>query len=478
MNDPIALLNPLDKSNSDRFLYVLYIALIIWLPLPLGSNRGWAWSLMEIWTSLLAIGWIILFIRGRISTTPALEQVRYLLYLFAAWLALLVIQIIPLPFSWLELLSPVKWEIFTSSTAVLALPGSETISVDRFATVQFLLKSISYVTLFVLTLLLINNRERLNQLLTIIVYCGAYQATYGIMLTLTDANSLIFFDINSQSTNGTFVNRNHFAGYLEMTSAAGIGLLMANLNESHSINWRQRIRNTTAWILSKKLHIRIMLAVMVIGLVMSHSRMGNSAFFSSLLITTMIWLFTGKKRPKRSAVLLIGSLILIDIYIVGAWFGVDKVIDRLENTTVSAETRDEVFRDSLDYIKQHPILGSGGGTFYTVYPYYRKDDSGTGYYNFAHNDYLQIAAETGLIGLTLIGLTVLITLRHALVTLKRRKSVYTRGILFGSIMGITALLIHSSVDFNLQIPANAAMFILLMALPWCSSTIKRDETIA
>lgn len=427
---------------------------------------------MEVWTSLLAIAWIVLFIKKRVSTTLAMEQARDIRYLFIAWLTLLVIQIIPLPFSWLELLSPVKWEIFTSSFTVLSIPDSETISVDRFATIQFLLKSISYITLFVLTLLLINSRERLNQLLTVLIYCGAYQATYGIMLTLTDTNSLIFFDINSQNTNGTFVNRNHFAGYLEMTSAAGIGLLMANLKENHSINWRQRIRNTAAWILSKNLHIRIMLAVMIIGLVMSHSRMGNSAFFSSLLVTAMIWLFSGKKRPKRSAILLIGSLILIDIYIVGAWFGVDKVIDRLENTSANAETRDEVSRDTLDYIKRHPALGSGGGTFYTVYPYYRKDDSGIGYYNFAHNDYLQITAETGIIGLILIGLAVLITLSHALLALKRRKSVYTRGILFGSIMGMTAILIHSSVDFNLQIPANAAMFTLLMALTWSSSTIK------
>lgn len=82
---------------------------------------------------------------------------------------------------------------------------------------------------------------------------------------------------------GTFINRNHLAGYLEMTLAIGIGLFIANLEDGKASNWRANLRRWINTLLGPKARLRIFLALMVIGLIMTRSRMGNTAFFSSMM---------------------------------------------------------------------------------------------------------------------------------------------------------------------------------------------------
>ena len=118
------------------------------------------------------------------------------------------------------------------------------------------------------------------------------------------------------------------------------------------------------------------------------------------------------------------------------------------------------------------MLGSGGGSFYTAFTRYRGDDI-TAFYDHAHNDYVEFASETGVLGLTIMGLFVLGALVQALRALAQRKDPLPRGIAFAVIMGTTAILIHSTVDFNLQIPANAATFMLLQALAWLTLHLQR-----
>ena len=88
------------------------------------------------------------------------------------------------------------------------------------------------------------------------------------------------------------------------------------------------------------------------------------------------------------------------------------------------------------------------------------------FYDYAHNDYLQLAAETGVIGLLCIGTLVGLCLWSGFRALCTRRDPLMRGVAFGSLMGILALLAHSTVDFNLQIPANTCTFVILLAFAW------------
>jgi O-antigen ligase len=95
------------------------------------------------------------------------------------------------------------------------------------------------------------------------------------------------------------------------------------------------------------------------------------------------------------------------------------------------------------------------------------------FYDYAHNDYAQFAVESGVLGLAMLGLLVAMSLVAALLAQWRRRDPLMRGMSFACIMGVTAILIHSWVDFNLQIPANAIYFMVLLSLGWISLHLDR-----
>jgi O-antigen ligase len=194
--------------------------------------------------------------------------------------------------------------------------------------------------------------------------------------------------------------------------------------------------------------------------------MGNSSFFVSLLITGALGLLLAK-RASKSIVILLVSLIVIDIVIVGAYFGVQRVMDRIEQTTTETEDRDEIAGDALRMWKDYPVFGSGLGSFHVVFPRYSQQDLGA-LYTHAHNDYLEFASETGVVGSALLGALVFLSFLAALRAQIVRRDRLMRGISFGAIMAVSALGLHSTVDFNLQIPANALTFMLLLAFAWIS----------
>jgi O-antigen ligase len=92
----------------------------------------------------------------------------------------------------------------------------------------------------------------------------------------------------------------------------------------------------------------------------------------------------------------------------------------------------------------------------------------TGFTRHAHNDYLQFACEFGLVFATILGVAVLVSLWTAVRAQLKRRDRLMQGMGFAATMAIVALLIHSVVDFNLQIPANAALFVVMLALAWVS----------
>nr|WP_255493879.1 O-antigen ligase family protein [Pseudomaricurvus sp. HS19] len=204
--------------------------------------------------------------------------------------------------------------------------------------------------------------------------------------------------------------------------------------------------------------------MMVIALVLTRSRMGNTAFFFSLLATGFIWLWLTRRITRGSIILLI-SLVVIDSLIVGAWFGFDKVAERLEGTAFTKETRDEVNRDTWTLIKDQPLLGSGAGTYFEVFPRYRQQDIPI-YYDHAHNDYFQFVVEHGVLGCLPLLAFILLSVRQAIATMRQRKTLQFQAMAFAPVMVVIALLLHSTVDFSLQIPANAATVVVLMTLAW------------
>ncbi len=430
---------------------------------------------MEVWIFCLSIIWLILYYKKMVHFSSAFRSAFIPLFLFLLFLLWTLIQSVPLPSSIIAFLSPETFRVYESTYEVLGLDIVSSwipISLNAYDSYGKFLETCSYFLIFCLMLLLVKNTHRLRLFAGIIIISGVLQAVYGSVMTLSGMEYSFFFEKESYRgvATGTFINRNHLAGYLEMSLAIGIGLLISTLYETKSVSWREFFRRLINSLLGTKARLRIGLALMVIALVLTHSRMGNTAFFTSLTLMGMVYLVIVRK-PPRSVIILFASLLIIDLFIVGAWFGIDKVAQRLENTSASHETRDEVVRDSIMLIRDYPLTGTGGGTYDISFLRYRGNDI-SGFYNYAHNDYVQFLAEYGVTGLSLLSLLVASCLLSALLALRQRNHALLKGMAFASSMGITSLLIHSAVDFNLQIPANAALFVCLLALGQISLRLK------
>lgn len=474
------------NSSADTDLYRFFLALLIWVPLPLGSNRPWAESILEIWVFLIAIGMIRLLVYQQLFLSPLFQKIRLPLYLFGLWLLWLCVQILPLSIDLLNRIGGLLHQSY-GKLGDIGWEGSfGTLSIDRAATIDSLILSVALVLIFLLTIQFSNSHQRIRTIAYVIVMSGLFQAVYGGFMTLSGMEYGFLHKkyVGQGVATGTFINRNHLAGYLEMALAIGIGLMIAELKGSHQAgHWKQRLRGWIALLFSRKVRIRLYLVMMVIALVLTHSRMGNTAFFSSMLIAGIIGLVFSRHATKSTVVLLV-SLLVIDIFLVGTFFGVKKVVNRIQSTTVSIqdnevsierEIRDEADNYIVELAKDHKLAGTGLGSFYGAFMPYRGDDINK-YFKHAHNDYLEFTAETGLVGLFLVGTMVIGSLIVALIAQAKRRDHLMRGLSFAAIMGITAILIHSMVDFNLQIPANAATFMVMMAFAWISLHYKSPKT--
>jgi len=169
----------------------------------------------------------------------------------------------------------------------------------------------------------------------------------------------------------------------------------------------------------------------------------------------------GRGRGRRPGRLV--RVVLVAVLAAAVWLGVGPVVERFSDTDISAEGRRTIYRNTVEMIGDFPLTGTGKGTFVNAYPMYEKADDRQRL-SFAHNDYLEFAAENGIIGggaIILAGLGLTVWLAGLW---RRRRSSFAKGIGLGAGLGVTALLLHGFTDFNLQITANAVYFATLAML--------------
>ena len=429
------------EKAVNRFIFFLLCAIIFFLPLPLGSYRPWAIMAMG---SLICFTFILHLVNGAVNNKP-LYPARYSLPLFSALLLVCVICVVQL----------------------------YTVSLDPYQTKQMLLKTCFILLFCWLTFIYCDNAERIKKLIYVVIAAGVFQALYATYLNLSpEILSPIFGYKHTQRAIGTFTYSNFLANYLALSLCLGIGVLVGELKRGINIpnqTLKQTLRAWTEILLSSKIILRISLIIIIIALILTRSRMGNSAFFIALMVVSLLALFVYNKKPKAFKLLIV-SFFIIDLIVIGAIFDVEKVKQRITETSIKSETRDEVVRDSIPLIMDRPLLGSGGGTFYTAFPSYQTQPY-TGYYDNAHNDYVQFAVELGIPVTTALGALVLYCLWLCVKTMRKRKTALYQGVSFGCAVAITDMLLHSSVDYSLQAGANSMLFMLILCLAILSSEL-------
>jgi O-antigen ligase len=460
---------------QDSGVFVGFLCLLVWAPLPLGSNRVWAIGLMLLATVTL-LGWAVWAWRGQLQMAQK-RLTGFLLPsgLLAAMVALSWLQVMPMPEAWVKAISPM-------AAAAQAGARTMTLSVDVFQSQLMACLSFSYFCVFLLAVLCVRTADRLDTLAQVLVWSGVLQAVLGAVLFSVQAQYTLFFvDLLHDRMKGSFVYHNSMAGYLCMCLSVGVGLMLARLGDSPRIapTWKARLRASIEFVLSPKMRLRMLLVIMVIALVLTRSRMGNTAFFVAMLVVGLAGVGLARKTAPQTIALII-SLIVIDVLIVGTGVGLEKVVERIQDTDLtdasggkaeSIQARTEAARTAVALVKDFALVGSGGGSFYNVFLSYRTPNYGYTYVDHTHNDYVEIASDYGLLGLGILGSLVALTLGTVLRVMAKRRSVLPWGLAFGVAMAIVGLLLHSTVDFNLQIPANAMTIVVILAMGWIASEL-------
>jgi len=248
------------------------------------------------------------------------------------------------------------------------------------------------------------------------------------------------------SLSSTYVNRNHFAGYLELCLPLSLGMVEYITDKG------------------KKVLLIYGIILMVISLLLSLSRGGWIGGSLSLFFMA----FLAKKRGLLSRRIWIVSVVGFILFLTSV-LGLNSIAERIstfENIfkdPVNFDTRVKVWKGTLEIIQKNPFSGTGIGTFAYAFPSHRPLGV-TQRYLYAHNDFLHFTSEMGIFFLPLFLWLLFSGLRIGTNTFFKTKSRLKRGVSLGCSMGILALSIHSIFDFNLHIPANLLLFFTFLGM--------------
>ena len=328
MRTVISAKSVVSSEVNDRWLFRGLILLIFWAPLPLGSNRTWAVGVLIAWSQVLLFGSMFVWRHAAIDAMARLKRFRWPIGFLGLFVGLLWLQLVPLPEGLLAAISPETLRVEQGFSAY-------SLSLDPHQTGIFAALSFAYFCCFLVAVLTVRDAARLDSLALAIVCAGLLQACIGVVLFSVGATyRIFFFDMAHSRVFGTFGYHNHFAGFMEICLSTGIGLMLARLGSDSSSparNWKLKLVNVFDFILSPKMRLRMMLVVLVIALVLTRSRMGNSGFFAAMLIVGVLAIILSRKMAPAT-IGLIASLVIIDVVIVGTWVWLEKVVDRVRET--------------------------------------------------------------------------------------------------------------------------------------------------
>jgi len=456
------------------------IFLIVFTPLAFGTVHVWAYTVMELTVLFLLLVWLLkLIYLNRSFPGFRLLLVKTSLNLPLCLFFLLVLfQMVPLSPSVIEHISPNTHDLYIQTVPGYGmqeadLNASDKISANRplsiysHATRDELLKVLAYVAVFFLIINNIKTRDQMRRLVLAIIITGTIVAFLGILQMLSGTNKIYWFWLSKYKIGnyfGPYVNPNHFAGYMGMVIPLGIGLLIAHLLKHSFIpagSWRHRLSVIESY-LSKNSLLIFLIVIMGLSLIFSLSRGGILCFLFSMVFFFTILGIKRSQRKKRK----IGAVILGLIFAMLIWIGIDPVLKELSTLAdirFTSDTRTVVSKDTLDIARDFPFFGVGLGNFQHIYPKYTTLKL-RGVFTHAHNDYMEMLADTGWPGAILFFGGIVFLLIKTLLLWHRRRDPFVTGITLGGVTGAVFILLQNMVTFNFHIPANAMLFFIILGL--------------
>ncbi|HUI40929.1 MAG TPA: O-antigen ligase family protein [Terriglobia bacterium] len=454
----------------NRALEIVLALVMAGTALAFGGVIPAAYSLMEIvlFAAVLALlvrdTW-----RGQLDLRVSIWPV-----LFAVWVGL---QLVPLPAGLVRALEPARFQ-------APGVPGQPyeawlTLSIYPHATLLGWTRFLAYLAAFVIAIQTFDSRKRSSLLIRALIAIGIFEAAYGSVQYLTGWEKIFTYtkEYYRGMATGTYINHNHFAGLLELSAPFLVGSILYSF-QMWQANRRKGLSQTRERGAAPGFQLLVyvfLVIVILVGLIFSRSRGGILGAIISLLFIALL----AQLRVKRTSWLLglLGFMAIAGAY--GAWIGLGPVLSRFEALGAGAQnfdvgTRLSFSKDALGMIRDFPWTGIGLGTFVTGVRHYQTQWTGF-FVDHAHNDYVEFAAETGLVGAALLFLPIVYLLIRMVVSFLDDSRRYRPAMLLGCIGSTLAILIHSATDFNLQIPANALILAVVLGIGYKAACVERRD---
>jgi O-antigen ligase len=405
---------------------------------------------------LLALGLVALcaglWRAGTMDATRLDPIFRWLLPLLPAYA---VLQIIPLPSGLVAALSPERGQVLALLGPLGATAPYASLSVFPAGTLQHLLLIGGYVAVFLLVRELMWFFSDRRWLLALpLVGVATWQAVLGMIQ---------YWSVRDSVARGNYANQNHFAGLLELALPFAVAYPLAFFRGGHrrtGIPAPDALKISVSWAIA---------AALLAGIMFSLSKMGFiSAIFSLFVIGGLIvlssrparWIATG--ATKWAAIGVVAILLLITFLFLPP----DQLVQRFARIASDERTQEGravLWGDTMRLIRAYPVFGCGLGGYESAFPKYKvsgplvSDDH-------AHNDYLQFLAEMGFIGAAILLVLGATTVRAAFRGVFSASDPGVRSLALACAGSLSAILLHSTADFNLYIPANAMVVFWVAAM--------------
>lgn len=330
------------------------------------------------------------------------------------------------------------------------------LSLNPHATASELLKWLAFASAFLLVRLL--PPSSLSRLMAVIIFLGVCESLYGL-IELWSGHEKVLWRAKTAHlgfVTGTYFNRNHLAGLLELCLGVQLGFLLRAI--------RQKSFKAVPL-------LTVTLLITLIGFLGTGSRMGITSFIVSFGIFTYALL--RKTRKMAYSFLFVTALLGVTGFIASRGVLFLRLEDLVGDSGNWEGGRLEVWKNSLAIVRDYPWLGTGLGSFKWVFPSYQSEDL-LMRWDHAHNDYLELAVELGIPGLVLLLVSFA---SQGLLIAARQFSVSgsSSEILWGVLVSLTSFSLHALTDFNFAIPANCLVFILLFSISFLLSRPSNEE---
>ncbi len=335
-----------------------------------------------------------------------------------------------------------------------------TISVEPFATQVTAFHIFALCAFFSLALVYFGSARRLRRAVMIFTVFGFIYSFYAILQSVLSPDKIYgLYGPASATPFGSFVNRHNFAALIEMLICLPLGLLFVG-----------------AVARDKKLLYVVAVALMGAALLLSGSRGGLVALIAQIIVLIIL---TARSKGRKNLVLKVAMSVLLAVAAIGGalFVGGETSLTRIADSASSQDVtsnRTQIWGQTLKVIAHHLPLGAGLGAYGQAFTQF-DTTSGLERVEQAHNDYLQMLVDAGLIGLVIGGLFLYWFFREGTRNI-RTANTFRRGVAVGAFAGCIAILVHSIFDFVLHITAISVMFLTLMAIMVASGR-KYDDDI-